>query len=83
MPTSVSVQYKVRLDYFNDNGKWKYSGDYMTSKRHLFEIWDEIRAMLKTEKPMPGITNTWKSHILVTVPGHPNDHPHLIVGEPV
>lgn len=68
---------KVKLTYFRAAGKYYAEGEYETSKKSMYEIWDEVRAMNKTEE-LPGIRGSWPL-ILVNVPDHEHDHPRLLV----
>jgi hypothetical protein len=68
---------EVRLTYFKEGGKYYTEGTFdAPASLALFQIWEEVRAM-KARCELPGIRgNEW--HILITVPDHPHDHPHLI-----
>jgi hypothetical protein len=57
---------KVQLTYFKSGGKYYSDGEYETEKEQLWEIWDEIREMLKKGKK-PGF--------------HKHEHPRLIMCE--
>lgn len=72
--------YRVRLDYFKPNGKWKYEGHYESECIALYHIWDEVRTMRDEDPTMPGLSVNHNSYnILIDVPDHPHRHPHLIM----
>lgn len=67
---------EVKLTYFKENGKYYTEGTYVTQKKEIFEIHDEVRKM-KAKKSLPGITgNEFTVH--VDIPVHPDNHPRLI-----
>jgi hypothetical protein len=66
----------VKLTYFKRSGKYYWDGNYQTTKKELFEIWEEVRDM----SIHPGLIGKWSEGIIdVDVPRHKNRHPHLIV----
>lgn len=70
---------KVRLTYFNERGKYKYEGEYETDKVILQDVFDEVRAMSKRgEYPGTTITTPGAFHVLIDVPDHEFNHPHLV-----
>lgn len=74
---------KVKLQIFKRNGKWYTDGEYDTNKEHLFEIWEEIRDLMKHGKT-PGLRESLNRNdleelmVLVDIPAHPFNHPHII-----
>jgi hypothetical protein len=79
MPTDPSPSFEVNLNYFSPSGKWKYSGTYTSSRKLLYEIWDEVRG-LQVLGQLPGLqSGLWDGPISVDVPSHPHAHPHLIL----
>lgn len=70
--------YKVELTYFQASGKYYTDGEYESSCEYLFDIWDEV-AKMRDERRLPGLRLDHSPFIvLVNVPDHPHDHPHLI-----
>lgn len=67
--------YTVQLTYFREGGKFYSTGEYVSHKEHIYHIWDEIKAM----ETLPDLIGSWNGPILVSVPGHPHDHPRLIM----
>ena len=71
--------WNVELTYFNENGKFKYTGHYDSNKKEIFEIWNEVQEMFD-KNIRPGLVDGPQGYyVLVNVPGHPNEHPHLIL----
>lgn len=70
---------KVQLTYFKSGGKYYSDGEYETEKEQLWEIWDEIREMLKKGKKPGLIDGPNEFHVLVNVAGHKHEHPCLII----
>lgn len=68
---------KVKLTYFKESGKYYSDGNYETNKIHLFEIFKEVKQKLD-DRCLPGLI---KNHsyfiVLIDVPEHQNNHPHL------
>lgn len=70
---------KVQLTYFKDTGKFYSEGSYETDKAPLYEIWDEVREMIK-QGTRPGLAKgCHEFHTLINVPGHVHEHPRLIL----
>lgn len=70
--------YKVELIYFRKNGKYYTEGEYESSREYLYEIWEDVQKMHR-DKCLPGLRPEHSPFIvLVNVPDHPHDHPHLI-----
>lgn len=74
--------YTVKLQYFRSSGGKFYSeGEYETEKEFLFEIWDELKYDMLARGIRPGLVDGHDGfHVLVNVPGHPHEHPRLLVG---
>ncbi len=68
----------VELTYFKPSGKYYSHGTYETNAEHMFQIFREVRR--KTELGiLPGlIEGAYGYHVLIDVPDHPHNHPHLI-----
>lgn len=72
---------KVELIYFKPSGKYYSSGDYETTRQHIFEIFEEVQDMAD-EGNLPGLMpGSFSFHILIGVPKHPQNYPHLLVKE--
>ena len=72
---------KVNLQYFKDNGTYYSSGSYMTDKKSMYDIRDEIEKMNK-DKKLPDIQGSW-SFIHVEVDSSYNtnwDYPVMVLG---
>lgn len=73
-----SGPWRVRLTYFKDTGKFYSEGEYVSEKLALWEIWDEVKEMLKVGK-RPGLVDRVNDfYVTVDVPEHPHNHPVLI-----
>ena len=69
---------KVQLTYFKDTGKYYAEGEYETRQSALFEIWVEVKEMLRKGK-RPGLVNGQNEfYVLINVPEHRHDHPRLL-----
>ena len=78
MPT-----YTAKINYFKRSGKWYSEADHTSEQEHLWLIWKEIRDMIY-DGQRPGLVDCKPGEndfpfVLVNVPDHPHDHPHLIV----
>lgn len=72
----MTIEYRVKLTYFKASGKYYSQGEYVTQRQHLFEVWEEVREM----QAHPGLIGRWgDGPIAVDVPGHPQEHPHLVM----
>lgn len=73
--------WRVKLTYFKQTGKYYSEGEYVSKKLHLFEVWGEVKDMLKAGR-RPGLVDG-KNEFFVTVdvPEHPHNHPVLIFPE--
>jgi len=73
------MSYKVDLTYFKQSGKYYTGGYYISDKIHLFEIFEEVKELHKAQT-LPGImVNHGPFYVSISVPDHPNDHPHLSI----
>lgn len=76
------MPYTVNVTWFRQSGKYYTSGEYITQKVHLFEIFNEVRDMAR-RGIRPGLRdcepgqNQYIGHM--EVPGHDHDHPCLIM----
>lgn len=74
----------VKLQYFKASGKWYESGDfYVDCGIELYEIWRIVINRARIGH-LPGLrisSTPYKYFITVDVPGHPNEHPHMIIPE--
>jgi len=71
----------VKLTYFKLSGKYYSEASYVSGKDYLFEIWDEVKQRRLAGSLWGLTTGHSPFHILVNVPGHPHEHPHLILVE--
>ena len=70
---------KVKLTYFKPNGKYYSSGNYMTTKKDLYDIWEEVEH-LQEQGRLPDFGGSARHFIIsVDIPGHQHEHPHLII----
>jgi hypothetical protein len=81
----ITMEYRppftVQLEYFNENGKYRYSGEYKTEQLYMFEIFEEVRDMLLKGK-RPGLVDGKNEYwVRVEVPHHPHNFPALIFPE--
>jgi hypothetical protein len=69
--------YKIRvnLTYFKVSGKYYEEGSYMEDYLPIYQIWERVEEMEK----LPGLNGKWKGLILIDVPDHIHNHPHIIV----
>lgn len=77
MPTTLTCS----LTYFKKNGKYYSDGSFVVAETtQLYEIWELVRAMRKAGA-LPGLVEGAGPEytVLVNVPGHRHEHPHLIV----
>ncbi len=69
---------RVELTYFKSSGKYYGEGSFeIKDDLALYEIWGAVAAM----KEHPELSGRWNEMILVNVPGHPHEHPHIIMGK--
>ena len=70
---------KVNLTYFKKSGKYYSSGFYYSERKALYEIWEDVEKML-SEGKRPGLVDGFSGfHLLIEVPEHELDHPHLLL----
>ena len=71
--------YVVKLTYFHESGKYGGEGNYNSYKNHLYEIFEEVKDK-RNDRFLPGMTMGHSYYrVLIGVPGHPHNHPHLII----
>lgn len=71
----------VRLTYFKKNGKFYDAAEFRAyANWSLYGIWNLVRK-LREEGKLPGLVDGAGREfmILVNVPGHRHEHPHLII----
>lgn len=69
------------LTYFKRSGKFYAQGSFaVVATDQLFEIWEYVRAW-RDAGSLPGLVDGAGPEfmVLVDVPGHRHEHPHLIV----
>ena len=68
---------RVKLTYFKWSGKYYTNGQYDTKLTSLLDIWNEV--VHKQEAGhLPGLAQEAREFlILVRVPTHPHNHPHI------
>jgi len=72
--------YAVFLTYFKQSGNYYSEGNYRTECEDIFEIFKEVRRMLEASD-LPGLCGDHSEFVvLIKVPEHPHDHPHLVIG---
>lgn len=85
MTDCITMEYRppfrVKLDYFKDTGKFYTDAEYTTHKLHLWEIWDELKDMLRAGNRPGLVDGQCEFYVVVRVPEHPHDHPVLISPE--
>lgn len=74
-----SAPQPVKVQYFRQSGKYYADGETFVGKVEMFEIHTYIR-YLQEIRNLPGLREGCGADlfILVTAPGHPQDHPRLI-----
>jgi len=70
----------VNLTYFRKGGKYYSEGSFeVPASMELFQVWDAVLD-LRTKGRLPGLVNGARDYqILVNVPGHPHEHPRLVM----
>jgi hypothetical protein len=68
----------VKLTYFGARGKYYCDGYYTSLGFHLYEIFQEVEELLQV-RTLPGLVEGAHFHVLIDVPGHPYNHPALIL----
>jgi len=70
---------KVKLNYFRETGKWYSEGEYDTERILLFEIFEEVKQLRDTKK-LPGLMEGHSFYfVLIDVPEHEHNYPHLVI----
>jgi len=72
----------VYLTYFKPSGKYYGDGKFEVEDKPLYQIWEEIVLMFSTGH-RPGLTPSMDNqfNVLVEVPNHEHEHPHLIMAK--
>jgi len=71
--------YTVNLTYFRRSGKYYSDGTYTTGLTDLWRIFEEVED-LRDRGELPGLLPGSRDFlVLIKVPNHPHDHPHLVV----
>jgi hypothetical protein len=71
--------HEVNLTYFKSTGKYYSEGTFTTSKEELSEIFTQVKQFLD-DGMLPGLCEGAREFfVLISVPGHPHDHPHLCI----
>ena len=69
---------RVKLQYFKPSGKYYTSGEYVTTKKHMHEIFEEVQHKLLT-RTLPGLVQGHSGFtVYVRAPEHVHDYPALI-----
>ncbi len=72
----------VKLQYFKPSGKWYESGEFeVPDTMELYQIWEFVR-LKALNGNLPGLANSvtpYEYMITVDVPGHKNEHPHIMM----
>jgi hypothetical protein len=79
----ADLKHVVVLTYFKESGKYYTNGAYLTAWEHMYQIFDEVKRRQNAAFPAPGLSSNGSDYyILVEVPTHPHDHPHLVLRQP-
>jgi len=71
--------HKIQLTYFKKYGKYYSSGEFLSDKMYMFEIFDDVKLM-KEQNKLPELqSGNWDGPILVDSKTHPNAYPGLIL----
>jgi hypothetical protein len=76
MPPTLAVQ----LTYFKQTGKFRTEASFpVYATRSLSGIWDDVQGM-RDRGQLPGLCEgAGRDYIiLINVPGHESEHPHLL-----
>jgi hypothetical protein len=70
----------VQWTSFKYSGKYYSDGEYQSFKTNIFEVFEEVVEM-RREGKSPDLVDgaTGKYYVLIRVPEHPHDHPHLFL----
>ncbi len=75
------MSYKVKLTYFKQSGKYYTNGDYLSSKKHLFEVFAEVQKFLD-HRVLPGLCkHHGPFYVMMDVPSHNYNFPHMCIPE--
>jgi len=70
---------KVKLTYFQQSGKWYAESEIDMEIDYLYVMWDRLEQMFKKGK-RPGLVDGNSGfHVLVEIPNHPSEIPHLML----
>jgi hypothetical protein len=73
---------KVNLTYFKSSGKYYSEGSYEADHLPgtiLQTFWEEV-ARMNREGRLPDLFQGHSPYfVLISIPEHPNNHPHLVV----
>ena len=59
------VGLKVKVNYFMENGKWKYSAVFESTSPAMWEVAEEFKE-LRSQKKLPGLqSGNWEGYILL------------------
>lgn len=74
-------QRKVEITYFKPSGKFYSKGSYISSKEHMFEIYDEVEELFRLGK-RPGLVDGHSGFsAYVECPEHELNVPCLIISK--
>lgn len=73
------MPYQVNLTYFRESGKFYSEGSYESEKEQLYEIFDEVKDLSKRRTLPDLLEGHSEYYVLIDVPTHKHNHPHLIV----
>jgi hypothetical protein len=71
--------WKVKLTYFKDSGKYYSCGEYTSKEWDLHQVFKEVGNLSRYRKLPDLISGHSDFLVLISVPEHPHDHPHMIV----
>ncbi len=72
------MSYEVKLTYFAQNGKQNGKGSFISNKKKVFEMVEEVRIKHQQDGlPMLGYCDH-ENYVLVDVPTHPANRLHLL-----
>lgn len=74
---------KVKLTYFKRGGKYytEWEGDLdLGDETPIHQVWDNIQSCRRDDMPAPGLCSSSRDYmVLVECPGHPHDHPVILM----
>lgn len=68
----------VKISYFRPSGKWYTEAEYVTDSELMHHIYDECATLWKANR-LPGVVHSSEYHVLINVPEHVYNVPHLLV----